>query len=153
MTEQSLIANIDSSLQSQILSMLSNVIDELDITHPNISSNTDSTSATDINVVNSNVNLPHLQLTNINPVHTYYNNNNSNFLLHKQQQHHFNQQHQHSFQLQLPHQQQQQHIPLLHENQIFSQYECDLATNGGITEELFIKYKSSLYEYIPVVPP
>ena len=150
MTEQSLIANIDSSLQSQILSMLSNVIDELDITHPNISSNADSTSATDINVVNSNVNLPHLQLTNINPVHTYYNNNNSNFLLHKQQQqqHHFNQQHQHSFQLQLPHQQQQQHIPLLHENQIFSQYECDLATNGGITEELFTKYKSSCLRLI-----
>ena len=174
MTEQSLIANIDSSLENQIISMISNVIDELDLNHSNISSNADSPLRNPSEIeanINNNImtydnnnataindnSLNHLQLTNMNPTHIYYNNKQHNnlhyhnelFHQHLLQQHQFNQQ-QHNYQLHLS--QQQHHNPFQNnvslENQIFSEYECDLATKGGITEELFTKYKSSCLRLI-----
>ena len=182
MTEQSPTANIDSTLQNQIISMINNVIDELDLNHSNISSNTnpqlpnptemETNADNNITTYNSNTTavndnfLNHLPLANVNPLYTYYNNkqhNNlhyqtrlvspsfANELLHQQllHQHHFNQQ-QHNFQMHSPHQQLhntfQNSVSL--GDQIFSEYECDLATKGGITEELFTKYKSSCLRLI-----
>ena len=107
MAEQSFNSKLDSSLQMQIVSMINDVIDELDtsyLTNKNIfdTNETDSTTKTTYNSSTTSNNILHYNSPSFTNIHFGF-----------------------GFSL---------------EDKIFSEYESDLAREGALTEELFIKY-------------
>ena len=156
MAEQSFHSKLDSSLQTQIVSMINDVIDELDTSHLNNKSVFDSHETEDINKTTMNSPTFSFDNNNNNVLHynssshdnTYYNNQNSSLCSSS------------STDIQLTDYYSKQVLPFQMmnsvnnnninsyslgfgfslEDKIFSEYESDLAREGALTEELFIKY-------------